>query len=40
MACAELDRNYASTTIQSPLACNTRYRAFYNNTDIAFRNFL
>lgn len=39
MACAELDRNYASITIQSSLACNTKYRAFYNNIDIAFQNF-
>ena len=40
MACAELDRNYASIKIQSPLACNMRYRAFYNNINIAFQIFL
>lgn len=40
MACAELDRNYTSITIQSSLACNMKYRAFYNNIDIAFQKFL
>lgn len=36
---AELDRYCASIELQSPLAYNVKYRAFYNDVHIAFQNF-